>query len=88
MWRRYIGIYGAITLLVIPLNIGRTLGFTWGTIRSARNLHNTMFGCVLETPLTFFETNPLGRILNRFASDLDSANFHALPSYNDSRACT
>ena len=39
---QYVGVYGLITLLVIPLNIGRTLGFTWGTVRSARNLHNAV----------------------------------------------
>jgi ABC-type multidrug transport system fused ATPase/permease subunit len=68
----YILIYLLLIALVIPLNIGRTFGFTYGTVRSARSLHNHMFGQVLAAPLTFFETNPLGRILNRFASDMDS----------------
>eukprot|EP01045_Picozoa_sp_COSAG04_P027117 COSAG04_NODE_3904_length_2436_cov_2.551562_2_plen_610_part_01 len=68
----YVGVYALLTALVIPLNIGRTFGFVWGTVRSSRNLHNSMFACVAEGPMLFFEENPLGRILNRFANDLDS----------------
>ena len=69
---QYVGIYALMCFIVIPLNIGRTLGFTWGTVRSARALHNNMFGHVLAAPLSFFETHPQGRIINRFASDLDA----------------
>ncbi|KAI7899459.1 multi drug resistance-associated protein MRP [Cokeromyces recurvatus] len=38
-------------------------------IRSARFLHNSMLNTVLRTPMSFFDTTPLGRILNRFSKD-------------------
>jgi len=31
-----------------------------------------MFARVAQAPMLFFEENPLGRILNRFANDMDS----------------
>lgn len=69
---RYVAVYALLTAIVIPLNIGRTFGFVLGTVRSSRTLHNSMFSHVAMAPMEFFETNPLGRILNRFANDMDA----------------
>jgi ABC-type multidrug transport system fused ATPase/permease subunit len=38
-------------------------------IRSARILHLQLLGNVLRLPQSFFDTTPLGRILNRFSKD-------------------
>ena len=42
------------------------------TVRSARHLHNSMLGGILKAPVLFFDTNPAGRILNRFSKDTES----------------
>eukprot|EP00042_Codosiga_hollandica_P050130 m.592762 g.592762 ORF g.592762 m.592762 type:complete len:933 (-) comp58023_c0_seq1:1350-4148(-) len=39
-------------------------------IRSSQTLHDNMFEAVLSTGIHFFDTNPVGRILNRFSKDL------------------
>lgn len=39
-------------------------------IRSAKYLHNKLLYCVLRSQLRFFETTPIGRILNRFSKDM------------------
>ncbi|KAI8881443.1 multi drug resistance-associated protein MRP [Backusella circina FSU 941] len=38
-------------------------------IRSARFLHSSMLEAVIKSPMSFFDTTPLGRILNRFSKD-------------------
>ena len=40
------------------------------SLRSAENLHNQMVTGVLRAPVIFFDTNPAGRILNRFSKDI------------------
>merc|ERR1712073_166709 len=37
----------------------------------AKTLHNKMLGNILRSPLSFFDTTPQGRILNRFGKDVD-----------------
>ncbi|KAL0104962.1 hypothetical protein PUN28_016536 [Cardiocondyla obscurior] len=39
-------------------------------MNSSYNLHNTMFSNLLRARMSFFHTNPSGRILNRFSKDM------------------
>jgi ATP-binding cassette, subfamily C (CFTR/MRP), member 1 len=40
------------------------------SLRAAKRLHDAMLNSILRAPMVFFHTNPLGRIINRFAKDL------------------
>ncbi|KAK3818860.1 MAG: ATP-binding cassette transporter 1 [Benniella sp.] len=66
----YIGIYASIGIaysaVVILQNI--ILQIFCG-LRSARVLHENMLKSVLRSPMMFFDTTPMGRILNRFSKD-------------------
>lgn len=40
------------------------------SLRAAQRLHDMMLHSVLRAPMAFFHSNPIGRIINRFAKDL------------------
>ncbi|EDO17723.1 hypothetical protein Kpol_1033p28 [Vanderwaltozyma polyspora DSM 70294] len=40
------------------------------TIHGSKYLHSSMVSSILRAPMTFFETTPIGRILNRFSNDV------------------
>ncbi|KAI5959813.1 YCF1 [Candida pseudojiufengensis] len=40
------------------------------TIQGSKKLHNSMAVSVIRAPMSFFETTPIGRILNRFSNDI------------------
>ncbi|CAF0918354.1 unnamed protein product [Adineta ricciae] len=46
---------------------------------ASRTLHSSLLFGVLRTPMAFFDTTPIGRIINRFAKDVDSID-STLPS--------
>lgn len=48
-------------------------------MRSSTNLHNNMFSKVVYATMHFFNTNPSGRILNRFSKDTGAVD-EVLPS--------
>lgn len=41
------------------------------TLRAASALHDKLFKTLLLSPMRFFDTTPLGRILTRFSKDID-----------------
>ncbi|KAK6200451.1 uncharacterized protein RJT21DRAFT_107434 [Scheffersomyces amazonensis] len=45
--------------------------YTYCTIKASKYFHDTMATAVLRSPMSFFETTPVGRILNRFADDIN-----------------
>ncbi|EEC16006.1 ABC transporter, putative, partial [Ixodes scapularis] len=46
----------------------------FGSRKFSVHLHNEMLSHVLFSPVSFFDTNPRGRILNRFAVDLEAVD--------------
>lgn len=44
-------------------------------LAGASKLHNKMFESILRAPMSFFDTTPSGRILNRFSRDLDECMY-------------
>lgn len=44
------------------------------TVHASRKLHWSMLGRVLHAPMTFFDTTPVGRIINRFSKDMDDVD--------------
>lgn len=45
--------------------------FAIGCLRAARDLHDKLLNNTMRLPMSFFDTTPLGRILNRFSKDVD-----------------
>ncbi|GMH31056.1 hypothetical protein Nepgr_032899 [Nepenthes gracilis] len=40
------------------------------SLYAAKRLHDAMLNSIFRAPLVFYQTNPLGRIINRFAKDI------------------
>lgn len=63
-------VHGAIMASLFLLAISRSIGFYSICVRASQNLHNAMFNGLISTTMRFFDTNPSGRILNRFSKDI------------------
>lgn len=55
----------AVTLLAT------SMVFAIGCLQAARDVHNKLLHNAMRLPMSFFDTTPLGRILNRFSKDVD-----------------
>ncbi|XP_058060768.1 uncharacterized protein LOC131211356 [Anopheles bellator] len=76
--QQFIWIYSALIVLVVVVVVKRAFSFFYVCLRISMNLHDRLFRGLTRATMHFFNTNPSGRILNRFSKDIGSID-SALP---------
>ncbi|XP_052898198.1 multidrug resistance-associated protein 1-like [Anopheles moucheti] len=67
----YLGVYGALGgAQSIALFLAALL-ISLGCLKAAKESHDKLLESSLRMPMSFFDTTPLGRIINRFSKDVD-----------------
>lgn len=72
-------IFTIITVATIVITVTRSFLFFNVAMKASQNLHNSMFRGITRAAMYFFNTNPSGRILNRFSKDMGQID-EILPS--------
>ncbi|CAG2180694.1 unnamed protein product, partial [Oppiella nova] len=67
----YLGIYA-----VIGFCQAASLWYGWssivsGSLLASRTLHQKLLSNIIHAPMHFFDTTPMGRVINRFSKDID-----------------
>eukprot|EP01133_Synstelium_polycarpum_P002439 gene2439-2772_t len=65
----YLSIYVAFSMGAVGTTFFRSFGMVFSSIRGSKLFHEKMFSAVIRSPMSFFDTTPIGRILNRFTKD-------------------
>ncbi|XP_066862354.1 ATP-binding cassette sub-family C member 10 isoform X4 [Kogia breviceps] len=68
--RFYLTVYATIAGVNSLCTLLRAVLFAAGTLRAAATLHRRLLSRVLMAPVTFFDSTPTGRVVNRFSSDV------------------
>lgn len=64
-------LFGVFQMLFTILS---ALSFSFGGVSAGRQLFSRAFSSVIQAKLVFFDTTPLGRIVNRFSKDVDGVD--------------
>lgn len=70
----YQTVYGMFIIVMLGSSILRGLFFVKAALRASSLLHNRLFAKVFNCPTRYFESTPIGRILNLFSRDLDETD--------------
>ena len=68
---------------VVVVSVVSTIGY----IRASAKLHHRLLLNILRCSMTFFETIPLGRILNRFSADIEMLDSSMPEKINEFLIC-
>ena len=63
-------IHACLVAVSIVVTTASCFLFYYLLLKAAENLHNKMTLTTIKAPVFFFDTNPAGRILNRFSKDV------------------
>jgi ATP-binding cassette subfamily C (CFTR/MRP) protein 1 len=74
----YLAVYGTIGLFKSLTIMAATMIVSIFSLNAAIKLHRTMLLRIMRSPMSFFDTTPLGRILNRCGKDIDTVD-NAIP---------
>ncbi|KAI4581558.1 hypothetical protein MJG53_010001 [Ovis ammon polii x Ovis aries] len=66
----YLRVYSGLTMSTILFGITKSLLIFYILVNSSQTLHNKILESILRAPVLFFNSNPIGRILNRFSKDI------------------
>ena len=72
--RYYLTVYGSIAVANSLFSFMRAFLFAFGGVVAARAIHQKLLKSVVRGKIVFFDTTPIGQILNRFSSDLSTVD--------------
>lgn len=76
----YLGVYfliGVVTMIIASL---RSYILYMGSLRASKRIHSELIQRILRAKVRFFDITPLGRIINRFSSDMETIDQNIAPS--------
>ena len=76
----YAGVYFLFVCMSSIFIIIRSWTFGTQATQTSTMIHNSMLSNVIHRPMSFFDTTPIGMIMNRFTKDLDDVD-NGLPMF-------
>lgn len=67
-------VHGGLMAALFIFALTRAMGFFSVCVRASQKLHDLSFNGLISTTMRFFDTNPGGRILNRFSKDIGTTD--------------
>ena len=65
----YLGIYGVFGFGQIMGTMTLSLVILLHALNASKKMHNSMLNCIVRGPMAFFDTTPIGRVMNRFTKE-------------------
>ena len=68
---QYILFYGGLNIAVCLVSVVYNIWTYFAMTKPSKKMHKSVLDRTMHAPLSFFESNPSGRVLNRFTSDIE-----------------
>lgn len=75
----YLGVYGLIALTYLVITLSRELILFYGSLRASHKIHQRLLVSVMHAKFKFFDSTPLGQLMNRFSKDIEAVDQELAP---------
>ena len=80
-------VYAGVATGAIVLMLVRQVLRAYVSVRASRTLHRNMLDAIVKTKMSFFETTPHGRVINRFSNDMTTIDEQLANSLGEACQC-
>ncbi|OQE17014.1 hypothetical protein PENSTE_c022G00900 [Penicillium steckii] len=75
----YLGVYALLGFLYISISLSREAVLFWGSLHASWKIHDRLLKTVMHAKFRFFDSTPLGQLMNRFSKDVESVDQEVAP---------
>ncbi len=75
----YLGVYAALGLGFMVITLLREGVLFGGSLHASRKIHQRLMGAIMRAKFRFFDSTPLGQIMNRFSRDIELVDQEIAP---------
>jgi ABC-type multidrug transport system fused ATPase/permease subunit len=75
----YLGVYAVLGFLYIAISLSREAVLFWGSLHASWKIHDRLLKAVMHAKFRFFDSTPLGQLMNRFSKDIESVDQEVAP---------
>ncbi|KAJ5958252.1 uncharacterized protein N7479_005402 [Penicillium vulpinum] len=75
----YLGVYALLGFLYIAISLSREAVLFWGSLHASWKIHDRLLRAVMHAKFRFFDSTPLGQLMNRFSKDIESVDQEVAP---------
>ena len=76
----YLGVYAILAAAFIVISFFREITLFWGSLHASWKIHQWLLRSVTHAKFRFFDSTPLGRIMNRFSKDMEAIDQEVAPT--------
>ncbi|WPT17490.1 Multidrug resistance-associated protein 1 [Picochlorum sp. SENEW3] len=84
----YMKVYFLLGFVSLGVQVVRAVVLVLGSLLAAGTLQNSLLATVLRLPMSFFDSQPTGRLLNRFTKDVEAVDTSLQASVSSFLNCT
>lgn len=75
----YLGVYALLGVIYIVVSLCREAVLFWGSLHASWKIHERLLKAVMHAKFRFFDSTPLGQLMNRFSKDVESVDQEVAP---------
>ena len=76
----YLGVYAILGALYMIITLVREGVLFGGSLAASRRIHTRLMQSIMHAKFRFFDTTPLGQIMNRFSRDIEAVDQEIAPT--------
>lgn len=75
----YLGGYALLSLIYLAISFAREGLVFWGSLKASWKIHSRLLESVTRAKFKFFDSTPLGQMMNRFSKDIEAIDQEVAP---------